>query len=138
MYLPNNFKISYQKSLDFQKNKISPVTTDYQEYFGKKFPFLKKYLAIAFRNFREKLNFLNGHLNVILIKNYPYEGNYNYNDENTLFNLKMFTLMEMEKNVMVNTYEKDGQVFAWGEATLGQLGLDDIRDLPKNTENKPY
>ena len=113
MYLPNNFKISYQKSLDYQKKKISPVTTDYQEYFGKKFPFLKKYLSIAFRNFRDKLIFLNDHLNFLLIKNFPYEGNYNYNDENTLFNLKMFTLMEMEKNVMVNTYEKDGQVFAY-------------------------
>ena len=33
---------------------------------------------------------------------------------------------------------KEGYVYAWGEATLGQLGLDDIRDLPKNTENKPY
>lgn len=33
---------------------------------------------------------------------------------------------------------KDGVVYAWGEATLGQLGLADIRDLPKNTENKPY
>ena len=33
---------------------------------------------------------------------------------------------------------KEGLVFAWGEATLGQLGLDEIRDLPKNTENKPY
>ena len=33
---------------------------------------------------------------------------------------------------------KEGHVYAWGGATLGQLGLDDIRDLPKNTENKPY
>ena len=33
---------------------------------------------------------------------------------------------------------KEGFVYAWGEATLGQLGLDDIRDLPKNTEQKPY
>ena len=33
---------------------------------------------------------------------------------------------------------KEGWVYAWGEATLGQLGLDDIRDLPKNTESKPY
>ena len=33
---------------------------------------------------------------------------------------------------------KEGYVYAWGEATLGQLGLDDIRDLPKNTEHKPY
>ena len=114
MYLPNTFKISYQKSLDYQKNKISPVITNYKNYFGKKFPFLKKYLSIAFRNFREKLSFLNGHLNVILIQNYPYEGNYNYNDENTLFNLKMFTLMEMEKNVMVNTYEdRDGDTNAY-------------------------
>ena len=33
---------------------------------------------------------------------------------------------------------KDGAVYAWGEATYGQLGLDDIRDLPKNSDGKPY
>ncbi len=33
---------------------------------------------------------------------------------------------------------RDGFVYAWGEATYGQLGLDDIRDLPKNSDNKPY
>jgi alpha-tubulin suppressor-like RCC1 family protein len=33
---------------------------------------------------------------------------------------------------------RDGVVYAWGEATYGQLGLDDIRDLPKNSDNKPY
>lgn len=33
---------------------------------------------------------------------------------------------------------KDGSVYAWGEATFGQLGLEDIRDLPKNSDNKPY
>jgi len=33
---------------------------------------------------------------------------------------------------------KDGAVYAWGEATFGQLGLEDIRDLPKNSDNKPY
>ena len=33
---------------------------------------------------------------------------------------------------------KEGFVFAWGEASFGQLGLDDIRELPKNNEHKPY
>jgi alpha-tubulin suppressor-like RCC1 family protein len=33
---------------------------------------------------------------------------------------------------------RDGHVYAWGEATVGQLGLDDTRDLPKNTEGKSY
>ena len=33
---------------------------------------------------------------------------------------------------------REGHVYAWGEATYGQLGLDDIRDLPKNSDNKPY
>ncbi len=33
---------------------------------------------------------------------------------------------------------RDGHVYAWGEATYGQLGLDDIRDLPKNSDSKPY
>ena len=33
---------------------------------------------------------------------------------------------------------KEGHVYAWGEATYGQLGLDDIRDLPKNSDSKPY
>jgi len=33
---------------------------------------------------------------------------------------------------------REGHVFAWGEATYGQLGLDDIRDLPKNSDGKPY
>lgn len=33
---------------------------------------------------------------------------------------------------------REGHVYAWGEATYGQLGLDDIRDLPKNTDNKHY
>ena len=33
---------------------------------------------------------------------------------------------------------KEGVIFAWGEATYGQLGLDDIKDLPKNTDSKPY
>ena len=113
MYLPNTFKISYQKSLDYQKNKISPVTTNYQKYFGKKFPFLKKYLSIAFSNFREKLSFLNGHSKFFIIINYPYEENYNFNDENTLFNLKIFALLELEKDIMINTYEKYGDTNAY-------------------------
>lgn len=33
---------------------------------------------------------------------------------------------------------KDGIVYAWGEATYGQLGFDEIRDLPKNPDGKPY
>jgi len=33
---------------------------------------------------------------------------------------------------------KEGFVFAWGEASFGQLGLDDIRELPRNNETKPY
>lgn len=33
---------------------------------------------------------------------------------------------------------KEGFVYAWGEATLGQLGLDNVNALPKNTEGKPY
>jgi alpha-tubulin suppressor-like RCC1 family protein len=33
---------------------------------------------------------------------------------------------------------REGHVYAWGEATFGQLGLDDIRDLPKNSDSKPY
>jgi alpha-tubulin suppressor-like RCC1 family protein len=33
---------------------------------------------------------------------------------------------------------REGHVYAWGEATVGQLGLDDTRDLPKNTEGKSY
>ena len=33
---------------------------------------------------------------------------------------------------------KDGSVYAWGEATFGQLGLEEIRDLPKNSDSKPY
>ena len=33
---------------------------------------------------------------------------------------------------------KEGFVFAWGEASFGQLGLDEIRELPKNNEHKPY
>ena len=32
----------------------------------------------------------------------------------------------------------EGHVYAWGEATYGQLGFEDIRDLPKNSDNKPY
>lgn len=33
---------------------------------------------------------------------------------------------------------KEGVIYAWGEATYGQLGLDDTKDLPKNTDQKPY
>ena len=33
---------------------------------------------------------------------------------------------------------REGTIFAWGEATYGQLGLDDTKDLPKNTDSKPY
>lgn len=33
---------------------------------------------------------------------------------------------------------KEGLIYAWGEATYGQLGLDDTKDLLKNTDSKPY
>ena len=33
---------------------------------------------------------------------------------------------------------KEGTIYAWGEATYGQLGLDDTKDLLKNTDSKPY
>ena len=33
---------------------------------------------------------------------------------------------------------KDGAIYAWGEATYGQLGLDDTSNLPQNTDGKPY
>ena len=33
---------------------------------------------------------------------------------------------------------KEGFVYAWGEATLGQLGFENIQSLPKNSEGKPY
>ena len=33
---------------------------------------------------------------------------------------------------------REGLIFAWGEATYGQLGLDDTKDLLKNTDSKPY
>jgi len=33
---------------------------------------------------------------------------------------------------------KEGIIYSWGEATYGQLGLDDIKELPKNTDSKPY
>ena len=33
---------------------------------------------------------------------------------------------------------KEGYVYAWGEASFGQLGLGEPRDLPKNNEGKPY
>lgn len=33
---------------------------------------------------------------------------------------------------------KDGAIYAWGEATYGQLGLDDTSNLLRNTDQKPY
>ena len=33
---------------------------------------------------------------------------------------------------------KEGVIYAWGEATYGQLGLDDTSELLKNTDQKPY
>ena len=33
---------------------------------------------------------------------------------------------------------KEGYVYAWGEATLGQLGIENVNSLPKNSEGKPY
>ena len=33
---------------------------------------------------------------------------------------------------------RDGAIYAWGEATYGQLGLDETGNLPQNTDGKPY
>ena len=55
------------------------------------------------------------------------------------FSIQGFTITQLacgDSHSMALT--KEGYVFAWGEASFGQLGLDDIRELPKNNEHKPY
>ena len=33
---------------------------------------------------------------------------------------------------------KSGIVYAWGEATCGQLGFDDLKNLPRNADGRVY
>ena len=33
---------------------------------------------------------------------------------------------------------KNGAVYAWGEATCGQLGLEDVKNLPRNSDGRFY
>ena len=33
---------------------------------------------------------------------------------------------------------QDGSVYAWGEATCGQLGIEDLRSMPRNSDGRVY
>lgn len=33
---------------------------------------------------------------------------------------------------------KNGVVFAWGEATCGQLGFEDLKNMPRNSDGRVY
>lgn len=33
---------------------------------------------------------------------------------------------------------REGAVYAWGEATCGQLGFEDLKNLPRNADGRVY
>lgn len=33
---------------------------------------------------------------------------------------------------------ENGDVYAWGEATCGQLGFEDMKNLPRNSDGRIY